>query len=116
MPIGNVVLYAVWSKEVAGSTTIDTPPYYQVAIQGATILHYGTLYLFASSYTGSPGSASNAYSWYLDTSTTPIGNSSALSFTPTVATYTYGVHVLTLIIQDVNGLSYAGSLVINVQN
>lgn len=116
MPSGNVILYAVWSKGVAGTTTIDNPPYYQISIQGPNMIHYGSSYLFGSTYTGNPLNTTAAYTWYLDTTPAPIGDSQSISFSPTVSTYTYGAHVLTLIIQDVNGLSYAGSLVIYVQN
>jgi uncharacterized repeat protein (TIGR02543 family) len=112
MPASEVTLYAVWNKQVNGGTTITQPPNYAVTINGPTTLHFGSPANFTSTYTGTPSS----YAWYIDTSTTAIGTLSSLSITPTVSTYTYGAHVLTLIITDANGLSYAGSLAITVQN
>jgi uncharacterized repeat protein (TIGR02543 family) len=112
MSAANVTLYAVWNKQVNGSTTINQPPIYQVTIGGSTTLHYGSQTNFTSSYTGNP----STYSWYLDSSTASIGAGSSLSITPTVSTYTYGAHLLMLVITDANGYSYAGSLAITVQN
>jgi len=112
MPASDVTLYAVWNKQVNGGTTINPPPNYSVTINGLTTLHYGSQANFASTYTG----ATSSYAWYMDTSTTAISTGSSLAITPTVSTYTYGAHVLTLVITDANGLSYAGSLTISVQN
>jgi len=112
MPAANVTLYAVWNKQINGVTTINQPPIYTVTINPQTTLHYGSQATFTSSYTGTP----SAYAWYLDSSTTPIGTASTLAITPTVSTYTYGGHLLMLVVTDINGFSYTGSVAITVQN
>ena len=92
-------------------TTVAQPTEYTVTISGPTTLHYGTQVTFTSTYTGTASS----FTWYLDTATT-IGTGSGLSITPTVSTYTYGSHVLMLVVTDANGISYSGTFAIDVQN
>jgi hypothetical protein len=98
-------------SQANGGTTIDQPALYTVTITGPTTLHFGTAAQFSLSYTGTP----LAYAWYLDTSTL-LGTGSTLSVTPTTSEYTYGAHVLMLVVTDANGLQYGGSLPISVQN
>lgn len=112
MPASNATLYAVWNKQINGGTGVNTPSSYTVTISGPTTLHYGSQASFSSSYTGT----ATSYAWYLDTSTTVIGNAESLSVTPTVSTYTYGAHVLTLVVTDANGLLYSGTYSITVEN
>ena len=109
-----VTLYATWTALLdTGFTVITTPVLHTVTISGSPTLHYGTLASFTSSYNGTAAS----YAWYMDTYTaTPKGSASSLSFTPGVATDTYGSHVLMLVVTDANGLSYSGSIQISVQN
>jgi uncharacterized protein YjdB len=117
MPTSNVSLFAMWNKQANGGTTITTPPVYTVTIavvSGPMPLSYSASAptVFGVTYTGT----ASAYAWYLDSSTTVLGTSSTLSITPTVSTYTYGAHVLSVVITDADGLSYAGSLAITVGN
>lgn len=129
MPSKNVTLYAVWNKQVNGTTTINQPPIYTVTISGPTTLYYprvGDLtptFNFTATYNGDLDGST--YAWYLDTSTTPIGTGSLSTaspnptlsiITPTVSTYTYGGHLLMLVVMDTNGLSYAASVAITVEN
>jgi hypothetical protein len=109
---GNATVLAFFTGQIGAGTIITQPPFYTVTVNGPTTLHYGTQVNFTSSYTGTAA----AYAWYLDTSLTPIGTATSLSITPTISTYTFGAHVLTLMVTDANGLSYSSSLTISVQN
>ena len=112
MPAANLALYAVWNKQVNGTTVINPPPVYTVTIFGPTTLQYGSQTIFTSGYTGTP----SVYAWYLDSSTSPVSTGSTFTIVPTVSTCTYGGHLLMLVVTDVNGLSYAESVAIRVQN
>lgn len=109
-PSASLTLYADWTKRVSGSTSIEPIPAYVVAISGPTTLHVGAQSTFTETYAGT----ASGYAWYMDGSSTVLGRESTLAMTPTFAQY--GKHRLTLVIADANGLSYADSLAISVEN
>ena len=108
----DVTLYAVWSNQTGGTTTVTQPSVNTVTISGSTTLSFGQTYTYTSTYTGTVKS----YQWYLDGAAIPGATSSSVSLSPTVSTVTYGAHILSLSVADTNGLSYSGTLTISVGN
>ena len=112
MGTSNVDLYSQWTNQTQVSiTNPGAITSYTVSISGNSTPSIGTQTTYTSSYTGNPMAY---YQWYLDGSAISGATLSSYSWTPNLSQF--GQHVLTLIVTDTNGLSYSGSLTINVGN
>jgi hypothetical protein len=114
----NLDYYAIWKTSI---NVIFNPPditLINVQVGGPTSLSPGVAANFTSLYAGEPAS----WVWYLDTTVLATNNTTddatwetlkSFSFTPTDAQV--GKHAISLFVTDQNGMTYSGSMTVDIE-